>query len=66
MWRRLDHPNIVPFLGVTLTPLQSVSAWMSGGELLEYIDANPSVDRLSLVGFRRATLNGAPTPSLGF
>ena len=66
MWKRLEHPNIVPFLGVTVTPLQSVSTWMSGGDLLEYIDAHPSVDRLGFVGLRRATLNGAPTPLVRF
>ena len=65
MWKRLEHQNIVPFLGATVTPLQLVSVWMAGGELLEYIEKNPSVHRLSLVGFRRATSNGAPTPSLG-
>ena len=65
VWKRLEHPNIVPFLGVTLAPLQLVSVWMPGGELSEYIDKHPSVDRLSLVGFRCAALNGTPTPSSG-
>lgn len=66
MWKRLEHPNIVPLLGVTVTPLQLVSAWMPGGELLGYIETNPSVDRLSLVGFCRTTLNSAPTPFVRF
>lgn len=61
MWKRLEHPNIVPLLGVTITPLQLVSVWMPGGELLGYIERNPSVYRLSLVGFRCATLNSVPT-----
>ena len=50
MWRHLTHPNIVPLLGVTLEPLQFISAWVPGGELKEYIIDNPDTDRLALVG----------------
>ena len=50
MWKRLRHPNIVPLLGITLEPLQLISAWMPGGELKEYITKNPDVDQLGLVG----------------
>jgi len=50
MWKHLTHPNIVPLLGVTLTPLQLISAWMSGGELKEYVINHPDADRLGLVG----------------
>lgn len=53
MWKCLTHPNIVPFLGITIDPLQSVSVWMPGGELLEYISTHPSADRLALVSFQR-------------
>ena len=49
IWKRLTHPNIVPFIGVTLNPLQLVSEWMSGGNLTAYIKSNPRVDRVSLV-----------------
>jgi len=66
VWRRLEHPNIVPLLGVTVVPLQLVSVWMPGGELLGYIERNPSIDRLSLVGFSWAMLNSAPTPLTRF
>ena len=50
MWRRLVHPNIVPLLGVTSTPLQLISEWMTGGSLMEYIKKNPNTDRVVLVG----------------
>ena len=50
MWKRLRHPNIVPLLGITLEPLQLISAWMPGGELKEYIAKNSDVDQLGLVG----------------
>ena len=52
MWKRLTHPNIVHLLGVTLTPLQLISDWMSGGDLPEYIEKYPDADRLGLVGVR--------------
>jgi len=50
MWRRLKHPNIVPLLGITLTPFQLISDRMSGGEMSGYIKKHPNVDRLKLVG----------------
>ena len=50
MWRRLEHENIVPFLGVVATPPQLISEWMSGGELTEYIGKHMDANRLGLVG----------------
>ena len=50
MWRHLTHPNILPLLGVTITPFQLISNWMSGGDLPGYVQKNPNVDRLKLVG----------------
>jgi len=50
MWKYLTHPNILPLLGVTLTPFQLISTWMPGGHLPEYIEKNPGTDRLQLVG----------------
>lgn len=50
MWKRLIHPNIVPLIGITLKPLQLISAWMPGGELKDYIAKNPNTNRLRLVG----------------
>lgn len=50
MWKRLADPNILPLLGVTLTPLQLISDWMPGGDLPEYIKKHPDADRLDLVG----------------
>ncbi|KAF9643894.1 kinase-like protein [Thelephora ganbajun] len=53
MWKRLKHPNIVPLLGVTITPLQLISTWMPGGNLPEYIRTHPNADRLAFL--REAT-----------
>lgn len=50
MWKNLNHPNIVPFEGVTLDPLQLVSEWMPGGELRNYVKSSREMDLLSLVG----------------
>ena len=50
MWKRLNHKNIVPLLGITPTPLQLISDWMPGGDLTEYIKKDPNVGRLALVG----------------
>ena len=49
MWKRLTHPNVVPFVGVTIDPPQIVSRWMPGGNLTTYIESNPHRDRISLV-----------------
>ena len=50
MWKRLEHRNIVPLVGVIPTPLQLVSEWMPRGNLVEYIEKYPGADRLSLAG----------------
>ena len=50
MWKHLTHPNILSLLGVTVTPFQLISNWMSGGDLPGYIEKNPNADRLKLVG----------------
>ena len=49
MWKRLKHPNIVGFIGVTQNPLQFVSEWVPNGTLTEYLDVNPDANRIGLV-----------------
>lgn len=49
MWGRLNHPNIIPFIGVTRKPMQFVSEWMPNGTLPDYINENPEADRVGLV-----------------
>ena len=55
MWKHLRHPNVVPLLGVTITPAQLVSIWMSGGDLLDNVK-KPDANRLSLVSVVPTTL----------
>ena len=50
MWKRLSHPNVVPFVGVTRKPLQFVSEFMPNGTLTNYVKKNPDADRIGLVG----------------
>jgi len=49
VWKRLEHRNIVPLLGVTSDPLQLVSEWTPSEELIEYIAKHPAADRLGLL-----------------
>jgi len=63
VWKRLDHQNIVPLLGITFTPLQLISEWMPNGNLTEYIRTHPETDRLELVGVPRPVLDYSLTPS---
>ncbi|KAF9643100.1 kinase-like protein, partial [Thelephora ganbajun] len=48
VWKHLNHPNIVPFKGVTFEPLQLVSEWMPGGELREYMRDNREANLANL------------------
>lgn len=56
MWKHLIHPNILPLLGITITPFQLISNWMPGGDLPEYLKKNPNANRLVLVSFHFACL----------
>ena len=51
MWRRISHPNIIPFLGFSEVPapLSMVSEWMPNGNVREYVGENPGISRLQLV-----------------
>ena len=51
MWKRLDHPNVVPTLGVGLdiAELCMVSPWMPDGHLLQFLAKYPEASRVSIV-----------------
>ena len=63
VWRRLDHDNIVPLLGVTTdvkpyTSMGMVSPWMENGDLTKFLRTTPPITvrrRLELV---------SPTPTI--
>ena len=52
--KALRHPNVLPFLGVTMTEklFVTVSEWMGNGDINKFLEANIDADRLELVGFR--------------
>lgn len=51
MWKSLQHPNVLPLMGVTMTEVHfaMVSEWMADGNIREFIKAYPDEDRLGLV-----------------
>lgn len=51
-WKLLQHPNIVPFVGVMISEnrLEMVSEWMDNGHINDFVEAHPEVDRFKLVG----------------
>ena len=66
MWKHLHHQNIVPFLGVTSSPLQLISEWMPDRELTEHIKKHPDADRLGLVGVPPIPFSPAFTPGTSY
>ncbi|KZO92516.1 kinase-like protein, partial [Calocera viscosa TUFC12733] len=58
IWHRLDHVNIVPFLGIAdyakICPggsprLCLVSPWISDGNIMDYLKTNPAVSPFPLL-----------------
>jgi len=51
IWKRLQHPNLVSFLGFVagVPPFSLVYDWVSNGSLSDYVREYPSVDKLGLV-----------------
>ena len=47
--KSLSHPNIIPFIGVTMDPFQMVAERMSDRSLMEYLQEYPEADRIGLV-----------------
>jgi serine/threonine protein kinase len=61
-WGRLDHPNILPFLGVDEKMFQPsfclISPWMDNGNLMNFLEKNPDFDRLKAVPSKILYLRG--------
>jgi len=51
-WKALRHPNVLPLIGVTMTDTQfaMVSDWMVNGNINDFVEEHPDVNRLELVG----------------
>jgi serine/threonine protein kinase len=53
VWKQLNHPNVLPFLGVN-TKLFSpsfclISPWMENGNALSFLEKNPDHDRWGML-----------------
>lgn len=46
--KRLSHPNLVPFIGATVDPLQIVTERMPDRNLKEYLEEHPEANRIGL------------------
>jgi len=50
VWKQLDHPNLLPFIGVNRTIFCPsycfVSPWMRNGNIMAYLKEHPEQDRL--------------------
>ena len=57
IWSKLDHPNILKFVGYGLSgeglPLL-ISEWMENGTVESYLRMNANADVLGLVSFNTA------------
>ncbi|KAJ7584962.1 kinase-like domain-containing protein [Mycena floridula] len=53
VWNQLDHPNVLPFLGVNVDLFAPsfclVSPWMSNGNLMQYLQRNPDFERRNAI-----------------
>ena len=52
IWRHLQHPNILPLIGVVIGPerYSLISDWMDNGTINTFTEMNPDVNRVGLVG----------------
>jgi len=66
MWKHLNHPNIVPFIGVTFEPLQLVSEWVTRGELREYVNNNHQTNPINLVSATSSRPQQSLHPALSY
>ena len=51
MWRFLRHPNILPFVGASMSENRfvMVSGWMKNGTINQFVKAHPETNRRRLV-----------------
>ncbi|KDQ11463.1 hypothetical protein BOTBODRAFT_456001 [Botryobasidium botryosum FD-172 SS1] len=52
VWSRLNHPNVLPFIGLYISAeprSYMISPWMENGHALDYLKLNPETDRVQLL-----------------
>ena len=52
-WKTLQHPNVLPLIGVMMseTRFAMVSDWMVNGNINDFVKVHPDANRLELVSF---------------
>lgn len=52
-WSTLHHQNVLQLIGATMAEgrFMMVSEWMENGNIKVFVKANPTVNRVKLVGF---------------
>lgn len=52
MWKTLQHPNVLPLIGVTMSERQfaMISDFMGHGNINDYVRAHPDANRVRIVG----------------
>ena len=50
-WKTLQHPKVLPLIGVTMSDAQfvMVSDWMVNGNINDFVKTNPNANRIELV-----------------
>jgi serine/threonine protein kinase len=58
-WNTLDHPNVLPLLGVMMDDEQfvMVSEWMSNGNINQFTKTHKDANRFELVSLAHTTGN---------
>ena len=51
MWKTLNHPNVLPLLGVMMTKgrFAMVSKWMTNGNINQFVRVHQDMNRFKLV-----------------
>ncbi len=56
VWRNLNHPNVLPFIGVSKDLFYPsfclISPWMNNGNIMAFLSQNPDHDRLHSVSYQ--------------
>ncbi|KAG8933697.1 hypothetical protein FRC02_011303, partial [Tulasnella sp. 418] len=51
IWRRLNHPNVAPLLGVAIPahePPSLISPWFENGNVTQYLESHPEANRIQI------------------
>lgn len=55
VWSQLEHPNVLPFLGINMDLFPGrhclVSPWCNHGSVINYLLLHPEVDKMQIVSY---------------